>query len=475
MFPKPNLVEAQPGDMIGTYVDEDSMTMLDLATTRSAEGRISRKSQKWQDKATELSKNRRAHLDDRTLEFWAARRPMRRFIRRQMNNMRARRRQEVAERGGDEAEEVSADEEDSEFELDEEQTRARRMSPERTPDPDGFRRVEHEAEDEDENENENGSDGEDHEGEGVGAEEEGEGEGAEEEEDDENMESHCVNGKWFRVPRGDTPEGQPSYTWRRMGHIPPNASAAAGNSSSRNNDRDRDRSGIDIAHFQGDDFVQQAAADLHERMEGQANYADDDDPNRVVVDVENTNAFVNSASWSKKMGTGERWDKDQTDAFYFVSAGLCTLSSIIGSTVKVRIAATPAILYDAHEYSRLRMALTKQYLTIFGENYSQMESFFPERTHKQIKNKARREQRLNLAKYEAFLGAKALASTSMLSVFCLLCLSISTCMDLRDNVRVQLANIQTPRKCRKSQPGNPHRAHAKLPNSSPRPYAHLLN
>ena len=48
----------------------------------------------------------------------------------------------------------------------------------------------------------------------------------------------------------------------------------------------------------------------------------------------------------------------------------------------------------------------EQYLSIFGENFSEMEGFFPERTHRQLKNKSRREQRSNLAKYEAFLRNK---------------------------------------------------------------------
>jgi hypothetical protein len=228
MFPRPNLTDSQPGDMIGSAIDEDVLTMSDLATVRSGEGRISRKSQKWQDKASELAKARRSELDDRTLQFWAARRPQRRFIRRRMNEMRATRRAEVAARGGNGDEEVSADEEDSEFELEEDQVRARRMSPEKTPDVDGSEERARRVAEEDrrarggkgKGQGEGGEDGEDG---GVGEdgdEQEGEGEGDEGEgEDDENMEAFNINGRWIRVPRGETPEGEFSYTLRRIGHV----------------------------------------------------------------------------------------------------------------------------------------------------------------------------------------------------------------------------------------------------------------
>ena len=331
MFPTPYLAESQPNDLIGSIVDEDLMSMGDLATVRSGEGRISKRSLKWQQIASELNETRQSAREERGYLNFVARQPMRRFIRAQMNAMRGTRRAEVTARGGNADAEVSADDEGSEIDIPEHEIRTRKMSPVVEMDADaerarivaeqdlaaaealarrGRRRVRAEGE----------------EGEGEGEEDEDGEQGDDFIEDDREL--HIVRGKEFRVPRGPTPEGEHSYSLWRMGLLPAGAeeesrrrAAGAGGGAGDDEADNEGEVGDDFYDNlgMGEEDTDAIAAAYHANREGVDDY-DSDDPNREVVEVENANAFVNSATWSKKQGTMERWDKEQTDAFYYVSS-----------------------------------------------------------------------------------------------------------------------------------------------------------
>jgi transcription factor TFIIIB component B'' len=295
MFYRVNLTEEiRPDDFLGQHVDEATATLKSIVTTTGTDGRVSARGINLDRILREREVERQKEREQYHEMAWQKKQVLRRQVRRKRNERRAERRFEVQQSGGNPDDEVSADEDDSEFEFEVEPDR---LTPPSTPEPGTAMLPEGE-------EGEEGVEQEERDGEEPlflpeeGEEGEGEGEwpqhpAEERHEEDEDMRELRAAGFTFRAD--DEPEPEEDDEAEHY-----------------EGDYDHDQ-----WHHDEDDEIAAARAniELSRRRVIERN------EEREVVEEDEAGKMVNNAS-HKKLRPNDKWTWEETEFFYMVSDGL---------------------------------------------------------------------------------------------------------------------------------------------------------
>lgn len=313
--------------MIGDEVDETSATMLELVTTRAAEGRVSTRGRNLdrivRERTRTTAEAGRLGSDDK----WRARQPLRRKMRAARNAEREARRQRAREEGGNPDEEVSADEEDSEIDY---EIEPERLTPESSPEP-GQEFVDQRGYDQEQPEIQYDEDGnpiypDDYDGE---LDENGDpivyGDQEAVDEDGnllENGGDDVAGGEAYadQADADAADEAAPDddgYDLSRFDFRRTNDYAGRRGGEHDGDEDDDDEDDIDIEHHDHDEAYNayDAVAQLEERRRRRLDYNPDE-----VIEEDQEGVMINNASHGKRRPR-ERWTKEETEFFYAVRRG----------------------------------------------------------------------------------------------------------------------------------------------------------
>ncbi|WVR06963.1 hypothetical protein IAU60_003999 [Kwoniella sp. DSM 27419] len=344
------LQEFQPDEMVGAQVDEVSMTMGDLATTLAAQGRITQRAIKIDEFRRNEAIKKREESRLRAQQLWRRNQIQRRKVRATRNGDRARRRREMGE-AGDEEDDVSADEDDSEEEF---EAQPDRLTPESTPEPE--LRMDSQAPERSElGEEDEERDREDWELEYEAAQREAAGDDEEPEFVPEAGDGVSQVGDGVDLALAQAAEEDEDMAALRAAGFLVTDDRGDGERGDGDDADEADWFGTEEPDI---DAYRQA---LEQRRRRVIEEHDRDD--QEVVEVDDETRFINSQSYSKYTKP-QRWTALDTELFY-------------------------------------------QVLEETGENYTLMKAYFPGRTIKQLKLKGLRENRANPDRMtEAILARK---------------------------------------------------------------------
>ncbi|KAK4686725.1 hypothetical protein P7C73_g3392, partial [Tremellales sp. Uapishka_1] len=346
----PELDGVEPEDLVGEEIDPSTVTMAQLATSLSSEGKVSQRAMilhRYMRNKEEQKKTERLEKAEAT---WRRRQLLRRKVRRTRNGMREERRErnrEYEENGNlDMIEDVSADEDDSEEEFE--------LAPDRiTPPPEGgnreLRRVAPVR---------------------IATpppQLEGEGEGEEDDDGDRDAANDTQMGMDM------APEREGDETGFDVSNLIREAEdendAEDGTFAFLEGQFDEDESNR-IEHDADGNVIESTDDDLaryREAAEERRRAILDNRDGRVVEEVDLDTVMINSTTHGRQP-VGERWTAEETDMFFLVSE------------------------YETAERDELLIKMF-QALAEVGENYTLMKSYFPGRTVKQLKRKGTRENK----------------------------------------------------------------------------------
>lgn len=288
--------EVRPDDFLGQHVDEPTATLKSIVTTTGTDGRVSARGINLDRILREREAERLKEREQYHEMAWRKKQVLRRQVRRKRNERRAERRVEVQKSGGNPDDEVSADEDDSEFEF---EVEPERLTPPSTPEPgtamlpegeegeDGFEQGERDGE-EPLFLTEEGEEGE---GEWPHHQaEDGEAGPEEPHEEDEDMRELRAAGFTFRADDEREEYDEAEHDEGEYDH--------------------------DQWHHDEDDEIAAARAniELSRRRVIERN------EEREVVEEDEAGKMVNNAS-HKKLKPNDKWTWEETEFFYMVSDG----------------------------------------------------------------------------------------------------------------------------------------------------------
>ncbi|RXK36921.1 hypothetical protein M231_05823 [Tremella mesenterica] len=336
-LPTSQMNVATPDEMLGEAIDPSVVTMADLAQDpKAGSGKVSQRGIRLWIHAQEEDARKKRRTAARQEDRWREKQIQRRKLRAMKNADRARRRIELGQMGFDQGD-VSVDEDDSEEEY---EVRPDRLTPPSTPDPD-VEQAQEQADDEGENDQaqEAGEEENAAAAEGDDAEVEGEQEDDEEAVADER-------------PVGEQ-DGTSQQDGEREGVIEGGEEgdeALAALARAGFNILAQEREEGD----EGDEEEDEDGNHLEEWRERQEEQRRRllEDTGREVMEEDDETRMINSASFSKKHSSNERWLQWETEFFF----------QVLGET---------------------------------GENYTVMKAYFPFRTVQQLRRKGVRENKEN--------------------------------------------------------------------------------